>query len=41
MEFYRIVIYGDYVDMLEFGVWIFYWVGIGLDGMFYYFVVGD
>lgn len=41
VELYRIVTHGDYADMLEFGAWTFYRIGIGPDGTLHYFVAGD
>lgn len=41
VEMFRIVTAGDFVDMQDFGAWLFYRVGIGPDGTLHYFVAGD
>jgi hypothetical protein len=41
VELFRIVTGADYRDMLAFGVYSFYRVGIGPDGTWHFFVAGD
>ena len=41
VELFRIVTGADYKDMLAFGVYAFYRVGIGPDGTWHFFVAGD
>jgi hypothetical protein len=41
VELFRIVTGADYKDMLEFGAYSFYRLGIGPDGRWHYFVAGD
>ena len=41
VELFRIVTGADYKDMLDFGAYAFYRVGIGLDGTCHFFVAGD
>jgi len=41
VELFRLVTGADYKDMLDFGAYAFYRVGIGLDGTCHFFVAGD
>jgi hypothetical protein len=41
VELFRIVTGADYKDMVEFGAYSFYRVGIGPDGTWHFFVAGD
>jgi hypothetical protein len=41
VELFRIVTGADYKDMLGFGVYSFYRLGIGPDGSWHFFVAGD
>jgi hypothetical protein len=41
IELFRIVTGADYKDMLAFGVYAFYRLGIGPDGTWQFFVAGD
>lgn len=41
VELFRIVTYGDYTDMRDFGGYIFYRVGISPSGRWQFFVAGD
>jgi hypothetical protein len=41
VELFRIVTGADYKDMLAFGVYSFYRLGIGPDGSWHFFVAGD
>lgn len=41
VELFRIVTGADYKDMLEFGAYSFYRLGIGPDGTWHFFVAGD
>ena len=41
VELFRIVTYGDYQDMQDFGGYIFYRVGISPTGRWHFFVAGD
>ncbi len=41
VELFRIVTGSDYKDMVEFGAYAFYRVGIGPDGAWHFFVAGD
>ncbi|HZD63044.1 MAG TPA: hypothetical protein VE200_09655, partial [Xanthobacteraceae bacterium] len=41
VELFRIVTGADYKDMLAFGVYAFYRLGIGPDGTWQFFVAGD
>ena len=41
VELFRIVTFGDYVDMQDFGGYIFYRVGISPSGRWQFFVAGD
>ena len=41
VELFRIVTGADYKDMIEFGAYSFYRVGIGPDGVWQFFVSGD
>lgn len=41
VELFRIVTGADYKDMIDFGAYSFYRVGIGPDGIWHYFVSGD
>lgn len=41
VELFRIVTYGDYADMRDFGGYIFYRVGISPSGRWQFFVAGD
>jgi hypothetical protein len=41
VELFRIVTGGDYKDMIEFGAYAFYRVGIAPDGTWMFFVAGD
>ncbi len=41
VELFRIVTGADYKDMLDFGAYSFYRVGIGPDGIWHFFVSGD
>ncbi|GGB51735.1 hypothetical protein GCM10011316_24670 [Roseibium aquae] len=41
VELYRIVTSGDFEEMMIYGVWTFYRVGIGPDGTLHYFVAGE
>jgi len=41
VELFRIVTGADYKDMVEFGAYAFYRVGIGPDGTWRFFVAGD
>ncbi len=41
VELFRIVTGADYKDMLAFGVYSFYRLGIGPDGTWHFFVAGD
>ncbi len=41
VEMYRIVTSADFAEMEDFGVWLFYRVGIGKDGTLHYFVAGE
>lgn len=41
VELFRIVTGSDYRDMIEFGAYAFYRVGIGPDGVWHFFVAGD
>ena len=41
VELFRIVTGADYKDMLEFGAYAFYRLGIGPDGTWHFFVAGD
>ena len=41
VELFRIVTGSDYKDMVDFGAYIFYRVGIAPDGTWHYFVTGD
>jgi hypothetical protein len=41
VELFRIVTGADYRDMLAFGAYSFYRVGIGPDGTWHFFVAGD
>ena len=41
VELFRIVTGADYKDMLTFGAYVFYRLGIGPDGTWHFFVAGD
>lgn len=41
VDLFRIITTGDYADMLEFGGYIFYRVGITPDGQWKFFITGD
>jgi hypothetical protein len=41
VELFRIITGADYKDMLDFGAYAFYRLGIGPDGSWQYFVAGD
>lgn len=41
VELFRIVTYGDFLDMKDFGGYIFYRVGISPEGRWEFFVAGD
>ena len=41
VELFRLVTYGDYQDMKDFGGYIFYRVGITPSGRWEFFVAGD
>lgn len=41
VEMYRIVTSADFAEMENYGVWLFYRVGIGKDGTLHYFVAGE
>jgi hypothetical protein len=41
VELFRIITGNDYKDMLDFGAYIFYRLGIGPDGTWHFFVAGD
>lgn len=41
VQLFRIVTGSDYKEMVEFGAYSFYRLGIGPDGNWYYFVAGD
>jgi hypothetical protein len=41
VELFKIVTGSDYRDMLDFGAYVFYRVGIGPDGTWHFFVSGD
>jgi hypothetical protein len=41
VELFRIITGADYRDMLEFGAYAFYRLGIGPDGTWHYFIAGD
>jgi len=41
VELYRLVTYGDYIDMESFGAYIFYRLGITPQGRWRFFVAGD
>ena len=41
VELFRIITGNDYKDMLDFGAYIFYRVGIGPDGTWHFFVAGN
>jgi hypothetical protein len=41
VELFRIITGADYKDMLDFGAYAFYRLGIGPDGTWHYFVAGD
>ena len=41
VELFRIMTGADYKDMLDFGAYAFYRVGIGPDGTCHFFVAGD
>lgn len=41
VELFRIITGGDYKDMLDFGAYSFYRLGIGPDGTWHFFVAGD
>jgi len=41
VELFRIVTGADYKDMVEFGAYAFYRLGIGPDGTWHFFVAGD
>ncbi|WP_350333889.1 hypothetical protein [Coralliovum pocilloporae] len=41
VDLFKVVTYGDYEDMKQFGAYIFYRVGIGPDGTWHFFVAGD
>lgn len=41
VDLFKIITYGDYEDMKQFGAYIFYRLGIGPDGTWHFFVAGD
>jgi len=41
VELFRIITGSDYKDMLDFGAYSFYRLGIGPDGVWHFFVAGD
>lgn len=41
VEMYRIITSADFAEMENYGVWLFYRVGIGKDGTLHYFVAGE
>ncbi|MTH96178.1 hypothetical protein [Roseibium sp. RKSG952] len=41
VEMYRIITSADFDEMQNYGVWLFYRVGIGKDGTLHYFVAGE
>ncbi|HZE47327.1 MAG TPA: hypothetical protein VE087_10645, partial [Xanthobacteraceae bacterium] len=41
VELFKIVTGADYRDMLDFGAYNFYRLGIGADGTWHFFVTGD
>jgi len=41
VELFRIITGSDYKDMLDFGAYSFYRLGIGPDGTWHFFVAGD
>ena len=41
VELFRIITFGDYLDMQDFGGYIFYRVGISPTGRWHFFVAGD
>ena len=41
VELFRIITFGDYLDMRDFGGYIFYRVGISPTGRWHFFVAGD
>ncbi|MTI42283.1 hypothetical protein JM93_02265 [Roseibium hamelinense] len=41
VEMYRIITSADFNEMQNYGVWLFYRVGIGKDGTLHYFVAGE
>jgi hypothetical protein len=41
VELFRIITGNDYKDMLDFGAYLFYRLGIGPDGTWHFFVSGD
>ncbi len=41
VELYRILTADDVEEMRDFGVYVFYRVGIGQDGTWHYFVAGE
>ncbi len=41
VELFRIITGADYKDMLDFGAYMFYRLGIGPDGTWHFFVAGD
>jgi hypothetical protein len=41
VELFRIITGADYKDMMDFGAYAFYRLGIGPDGAWHYFVAGD
>lgn len=41
VELFRIVTFGDFQDMQDFGGYIFYRVGISPTGRWHFFVAGD
>ncbi len=41
VELFKIVTGADYKDMVDFGAYNFYRLGIGADGTWHFFVTGD
>ncbi|WP_417676134.1 hypothetical protein [Roseibium sp.] len=41
VEMYRLITSADFAEMEDYGVWLFYRVGIGKDGTLHYFVAGE
>lgn len=41
VEMYRLITSADFAEMEDYGIWLFYRVGIGKDGTLHYFVAGE